>query len=105
MATREPPVELFYDPDDLHPTAPRLYVWRNAEVWRLEDEAGTLLSIHPTQDAAIDAALDLSTLCFSEILARGSNGRIEWRIDQDPELLRAARAWRTERLQDLEAAD
>jgi hypothetical protein len=81
MATREPPVELFYDPDDLHPTAPRLRVTRNSVGWELRDEGGVLLGTHPTQDDAIDAGLERSRLRFSEILARGSNGRIEWRIE------------------------
>ena len=102
---REPPVELFYDPADLDPTAPRLRVTRNGVGWELRDDAGMLLSTHPTQDDAIDAALDRSRSRFSEILARGSTGRIEWRISQDPELLRAAESWRKERLCDREAAD
>ena len=88
MATREPPVELFYDPADLDPKAPRLYVWRNGNTWELQDEAGAVLSTHPTQDDAIDAALERSRVCFSEILVRGSTGRMEWLVDQNPELLR-----------------
>jgi hypothetical protein len=98
---RPSPVELFYDPATLTAGAPRLYVWLDGEKWRLEDEAGTLLSTHPTQEDAIDDALGRSKLRFSEILARGSNGR----IDQDPELLPAAEAWRKERFRDQEAAD
>jgi hypothetical protein len=88
MATREPPVELYYDPADLDSEAPRLYVRRGGEAWALEDEAGTLLSTHRTQDDAIDAALERSAQRFSEILVRGSTGRMEWLIDQNPELLR-----------------
>lgn len=40
------------------------------------------------------SAVVLQELRFSEILGRGSSGRIEWRIDQDPELIQAAAAWR-----------
>lgn len=84
MATREPPVELFYDPDDLHPTAPRLRVTRNGVGWELRDDAGVLLSTHPAQMDAIEAGLERSAARFSEILVRGTNGRGEWVVDQDP---------------------
>lgn len=89
MAKREPPVTLYYDPADLDPEAPRLRVTRNGVGWELRDEAGTLLGTHPTQSAAIDAGLERSKARFSEILVRGSTGRAEWVVDQDPELLRA----------------
>jgi hypothetical protein len=83
MATREPPVELFYDPADLDPNAPRLRVVRNGVGWELRDEAGVLLSTHPTQADAIDAALERSAVRFSEILVRGSTGATEWVVGQD----------------------
>ena len=92
MATREPPVELFYSPDDLDPEAPRLRVTRNGEGWELRDDGGTLLSKHSTQVDAIDAALERSTLRFSEILVRGSTGRAEWVVNQDPRWLKLTRA-------------
>ncbi|HEV3051577.1 MAG TPA: hypothetical protein VGX50_14830 [Longimicrobium sp.] len=86
MATREPPVELFYDPAELDPDAPRLYVRRNGTSWRLLDQDGVLLSAHASQDEAIDAARRLSGQRFSEILVRGSTDDLEWRLDQDPEI-------------------
>jgi hypothetical protein len=88
MATREPPVERFYDPADLDPTAPRLYVWRNGDTWELLDEADTVLSAHSTRREAICAARKRSELRFSEILVRGGTGCMEWQLEQDPELLR-----------------
>jgi hypothetical protein len=105
MTTREPPVERFYDPADLDPTAPRLYVWRNGGTWELLDETDTVLSAHATQRDAIDAALDRSQVRFSEILARGSTGRIEWRIDQNPALLELTEYWLAKRVGGQEAAD
>jgi hypothetical protein len=84
MATREPPIELFYDPADLDPEAPRLRVSRNGEGWELRGDDGVLLSKHPTQGDAIDAALERSGVRFSEILVRGSTGRAEWLVGQDP---------------------
>lgn len=84
MATREPPVELFYDPEDLDPQAPRLRVSRNGEGWELRDDDEVLLSKHPSQRDAIDAALERSSVRFSEILVRGSTGRAEWLVGQDP---------------------
>lgn len=92
MATREPPVELFYSPDDLDPEAPRLRVKRNGEGWELRSDEGSLLSKHPSQEGAIDAALVRSRVRFSEILVRGSTGRAEWAVNQKPELLKLTRA-------------
>ncbi|HEX6041258.1 DUF2188 domain-containing protein [Longimicrobium sp.] len=86
MATHEPEVELFYDPADLDPNAPRLYVTRNGVGWELRDGAGLLLSTHPTQAHGIEAARRQSLRRFSEILVRGSNGAVEWRLDQDPDV-------------------
>lgn len=92
MATREPPVELFYSPEDLDPRAPRLRVTRNGEGWELRSDEGLLLSKHPSQEGAIDAALERSSLRFSEILVRGSTGRAEWVVNQNPEWLKLTRA-------------
>lgn len=84
MATREPPIELFYDPGDLIPGAPRLYVWRNDNEWELLDADGVLLSTHPSQGAAIEAARVRSHVRYCDILVRGSTGRVEWLLDQHP---------------------
>jgi hypothetical protein len=105
MATREPPVELFYDPEDLDPAAPRLFVWRNGDTWELLDEDDVVLSTHPTQRAAIDAARTRSRLRFSEILVRGRTGRVEWQLEQDPELRRILDSLRRLRERHEEAAD
>lgn len=82
MATHEPSVERLYDPEELRPGAPRLYVWRNDNDWQLLDEEGTVLSIHPSQADAIDAALVRSRVRYTEILVRGSTGRVEWLVHQ-----------------------
>lgn len=92
MATREPPVELFYDPAELDPDAPRLYVLWNGSGWELRDDSGGLLGTHLTQDKAVDAALRRSRARFSEILVRGSTGRAEWVVSQNPEWLKLTRA-------------
>jgi hypothetical protein len=42
---------------------------------------------------------------FCEILARGSTGRIEWRIDQNPAMRKATEYWRKKKSQQREAAD
>lgn len=83
MATRTPPLERFYDPADLDPAAPRLYVLRNGAGWELRDEEGTVLTTHPTQRDAIDAGLARSAVAFCEILVRGSTEEAEWRVGQD----------------------
>jgi Uncharacterized protein conserved in bacteria (DUF2188) len=105
MATRTPPVELFYDPADLDPDAPRLYVLRTDDAWELQDEEGAILSTHPTQRDAIDAGLARSAVEFCEILVRGSTGDLEMRLDQDPDLLRITSRFRERRRQHREAAD
>jgi hypothetical protein len=105
MATREPPVERFYSPEDLDPTAPRLYVWRNGGAWELQDEGGMVLSTHATQRDALEEAHERSAVRFCEILARGSTGRIEWRIDQNPAMRKATEYWRKKKSQQREAAD
>lgn len=101
MATREPPVELFYDPQELTPGAPRLYVRRNGTSWRLLDENGTLLSAHSSQSEAIGAARRLSKKRFAEILVRGSTDDLEWRLDQDPEIAEIMDRLREKRFTDL----
>jgi len=75
---------LGYDPADLDPSAPRLRVMRNGVGWELRDDAGMLLSTHPSQGDAIDRALERSRARFSEILVRGSSGETEWAVAQDP---------------------
>lgn len=93
MGTREPSVELFYDPADLDPAAPRLHVRKNGSAWELRDDGG-LLSAHATQSEAVNAALACSKRRFSEILVRGSTGRAEWVMKQDPRWLALANGWR-----------
>jgi hypothetical protein len=105
MATRKPALELFYDPADLAPGAPRLYVRRSGERWELRDEEGRVLGMHPEQGDAIEDALERSAVCFSEILVRGSTGRVEWLVDQDSEILKATEPWRKKRKAEKEAAD
>jgi hypothetical protein len=92
MTTRKPSVERYYDPADLDPAAPRLHVRKNGVGWELRDAEGELLTAHSTQDDAIDAALALSKQRFSEILVRGSTGRAEWVVNQDPKWLKLTRA-------------
>lgn len=105
MATREPQVELFYDPAELTPGAPRLYVRRNGTSWRLLDEKGEQLSSHPSQDDAIGAARRRSQERFSEILVRGSTDDLEWRLDQDPEIADILDRLRGKRFVDIWEAD
>jgi hypothetical protein len=92
MATRESSIDLYYDPEDLDPDAPRLRVTRNGKGWELRAGEGDLLSKHPSQAEAIDAALERSKARFSEILVRGSTGRAEWVVNQDPKWLKLTRA-------------
>lgn len=91
MATREPPVERYYDPADLDPDAPRLYISKNGSGWELRDEDGALLSAHAILPEALDAAGERSTVRFSEIIVRGATGRVEWFVQQNPECVEIAR--------------
>lgn len=92
MATREPPVELFYDLEELDPDAPRLRIAKDAGRWELRDDQGVLLSVHPLLPEAIDAALARSAACFSEILVRGAGGDMEWSVHHDPDFVELVRA-------------
>ncbi|HEX6036756.1 hypothetical protein [Longimicrobium sp.] len=105
MAMREPPEELFYDPADLDPDAPRLYVLRNGDTWELQDEPGDVLSTHPTRRDALEDAHERSAVAFCEILARGSNGRAEWWMEQNAAMRKATEYWRTKPTEQREAAD
>lgn len=87
MATREPPVELYYEPADLDPEAPRLYIGKNGSGWELRDDGGELLSGHAQLPDAIDAALERSKVRFSEILVRGASSSIEWSVSRNPEMV------------------
>ncbi|HEU0302756.1 MAG TPA: hypothetical protein VFR37_25060 [Longimicrobium sp.] len=91
MATREPSVELFYDPEDLDPEASRLRIGKSNGRWELRDDGGALLSSHAILPEALDAALERSEVCFSEIVVRGSSGGIEWAVSQNPEMVELAR--------------
>ena len=105
VATREPPVKLYYDTQELDPAAPRLRVGKSAGVWELRDEHGALLSSHPRLPDAIDAALERSDVCFSEILVMAATGRFEWSVRHNPELLEIARVVNRRVISEREAAD
>lgn len=89
---REPPVELYYDPEKLDPCAPRLRVSKEGGTWELRDGEGVLLSRHASLPEALDAALGRAKVCFSEIIVRGSGGRMEWSVSQNPDFVELARA-------------
>lgn len=82
---REPPVELFYDPADLDPKAPRLHVGMNDGRWEVRNDCGAVLSRHSSLPDAIDAAAERSDVCFTEILVRESTGRQEWSVHHNQE--------------------
>jgi hypothetical protein len=105
MTTREPPVELFYDPEDLDPQAPRLRISKCAGMWELRDDYGAMLSSHSRLPDAIDAALERSEKCFSEILVMAGSGRFEWSVQHNPDWLALARAVNRPVLSEREAAD
>lgn len=88
---REPPVKLYYDVRELDPDAPRLRISKSAGVWELRDDKGALLGSHLRLPDAVDAALERSEVCFSEILVMGANGRFEWSVRHNPELLEIAK--------------
>jgi hypothetical protein len=92
MATREPSVELFYDPAELDPDAPRLHIRKDDGVWELRDAGDALLSSHAKLPEAIDAALGRSRVCFSEILVRGAVSPIEWSVRLNSGMAELARA-------------
>jgi hypothetical protein len=91
VAGREPPVKLYYDPEELEPATPRLRISKCAGIWELRDDHGALLSSHLRLPDAVDAALERSEVCFSEILVMGANGRFEWSVRHNPELLEIAK--------------
>ncbi|HEX6367655.1 MAG TPA: hypothetical protein VF006_01905 [Longimicrobium sp.] len=105
MATRESSIELFYDPEDLDPAAPRLHIAKRDGVWELRDQQGVLLSSHVRLPDAIDAALARSEECFSEILVMAGSGRFEWSVQHNPDWLALARAVNRPVLSEREAAD
>lgn len=105
MAKHEPPLDLYYDAEDLDPDAPRLRIAKKRGVWELRDEEGVLLSHHPWLPDAIDAALERSRLCFSEILIMAATGEFEWSVRHNPEFLELARAVNQEAAAEREAAD
>jgi hypothetical protein len=103
MATREPPVELYYDPADLDPEAPRLYIGKNGSGWELRDEEGALLSAHAILPEALDAAGERSKVRFSEIIVRGASSSIEWSVSRNPEMVEFARVLNASPLLEREA--
>lgn len=105
MATRKPPVELFYDPEDLDSAAPRLRIGKKAGRWQLRDEQGALLSSHALLPDAIDAALERSKARFSEILVRTASGHFEWSVRHNPDWTELARLVNGTAASQQEAAD
>jgi hypothetical protein len=97
MATREPPAELFYDPAQLDPDAPRLHIRKRDDAWELRDANGALLSRGMLLPDVLDAALERSSVCFSEIIVQGAGGGIEWSVHQNPEYVELARVLARER--------
>jgi hypothetical protein len=97
MATREPPVELFYDPAQLDPDAPRLHIRKDDGVWELRDADGVLLSSHAKLPEAIDAAEARSNAHFCEILVRGAGSPIEWSVRLNPAMVELARVFARDR--------
>jgi hypothetical protein len=87
MAKRKAPPEPLFEPEDLDPNAPRLYISRNGVGWELRSAEGALLGVHDSQSTAIQAAREISKVQFSEILVEGSTGRYVWQLDQRPEWL------------------
>jgi len=105
MATRKPTLELFYDPAELDSAAPRLYVRKEAGVWNLYDGEGVLLGRHPRLPGALDAALERSERCFSEILVRTASGKHEWSVRHNPDWEWLARLLNETDAREREAAD
>jgi hypothetical protein len=91
MAKSELPVERFYNPEDLAPQAPRLRIGKHNGRWEVREDEGALLSSHAILPDAIDAALERSEACFSEILVRGADGRQEWSVHHNPEWMELIR--------------
>ncbi|HEX8395364.1 MAG TPA: hypothetical protein VF665_23645 [Longimicrobium sp.] len=90
MATRKRAPRKGYDPADLVPGVPTLYVARHGSRWHLTRD-GVLLSTHSTRIEALDIAYELSEQNFCNILAEGSTGRLVVEMDQDPQWLALAR--------------
>ncbi|HYR09036.1 MAG TPA: hypothetical protein VEQ60_14740 [Longimicrobium sp.] len=102
---RERPIDLYYDPDELDPDAPRLRISKCAGVWELRGPQGALLSSHARLPAAIDDALARSAECFSEILVMAATGRFEWSVKHNPEFVELARVVNRPEEFEREAAD
>lgn len=91
MAKRKPSLELYYDPADLDPEAPRLHIRKDEGVWELRDADDALLSRSMLLPDVLDAALERSNARFSEIIVQGAGGGIEWSVHQNPECVELAR--------------
>lgn len=102
---RKRPLELYYDPEELNPDAPRLRISKCAGVWELRDDQGALLSSHARLPAAIDDALARSAECYSEILVMAATGRFEWSVQHNSDWLALARAVNRPVVSEREAAD
>lgn len=87
MATRRRAPELGYDPEDLVPGVPTLYIALRNSVWELRRD-GVLLSTHPTRVHAVRTARDHTEREYCNILAEGSTGRLVLKMEQNPVLVR-----------------
>lgn len=105
MAKRKPAVELYYDPADLDPEAPRLHIGKHDGTWELRDGDGALLSSHAKLPEAINAAEERSRVCFCEILVRGAVTPIEWSVRLNPAMVELARVLNQPVPVEREAAD
>lgn len=102
---REQRVKLFYDPAELVPDAPRLRIGKNAGLWELRADDGTVLSRHTVLPDAIDAGLERSKARYSEILFRDASGREEWSVHHNPEWVEILRMLVPDVALQREAAD
>lgn len=104
MARRKA-LELYYDPAELDPGAPRLHIRKQDGVWELRDDADVLLAAYPRLPGALDDALARSATPFKEILVRAANGRFEWSVRHNPDLEWLARFMNDVTAGEREAAD
>lgn len=88
------PVELFYDPADLDPDAPRLRVDKREGKWELRGEDGTLVSTHAYLADALYAAVERSAASSAEILFRDASGRQEFSYRLNPDIVELSRLLR-----------
>lgn len=102
---RRKPLELYYDPADLDPAAPRLHIRKVDGAWELRDDAGVLLARYARLPGALDDALARSATRFSEILVRAASGKFEWSVRHNPDWEWLARFLNETDAREREAAD